>query len=306
MAFEMYDHNGNPVEHKIVRTNGIRMHVCIAGEGELLLLLHGTPKTNACWCKLFPLLTEHFTVIAPDLRGFGYTTKPGATEGYDNLTMDDDLVGMLDALGYDRIHIHGEDRGAEYGWVFCMRHPERVIDMSYGEMAISGYGIEEASYFTEENVYAQYNKTGMWLWHVPFFFVQNIPEMLLEGHECQFWDALLKMSGANPNAISDDLMAEWNDRFTAPGGMRGILETYRAELKNIHINQDLIAKNGKCKTRVMTIGGIEFYGVRVKPYAERIFEKVEKSIVLENSGHHIELEQPEEVAAAITEFMLQK
>lgn len=296
---ELFDHAGNPVDHHFARVNGIKMHYITAGQGEPLLMLHGTPKTNAYWCKVIPLLTQDFTVIAPDLRGFGYTDKPGATEGYDNITMDTDLDELMTSLGYDSFYIHGEDRGAEYAFVYAARHPEKVRAISYGEMAVSGYGIEEASFFTEENVIAQYNNTGKWLWHVPFFFVQNIPEMLLEGHECEFWDQLLVGSCYNPVSIPDELMDEWNARFVAPGGMRGILETYRAELKNVHINQDIINTQGKLDLPVVTVGGIEFYGITVKDHAAKIFSNIKESYVFEECGHHLALEQPQKLADAI-------
>lgn len=300
---EMYDHNDNPVHHKFARTNGIRMHYTIAGEGPVLLLLHGTPKTNYYWYQVMPELTAHFTVVAPDLRGFGYTDKPGASAGYDNETMLHDLEGLMAEVGAERFYIHGEDRGAEYAWYYCAKHPEQVIAVSYGEMAISGYGIEEASYFTEENIVAQFNNTGKWLWHVPFFFVQNIPEMLLEGHECQFWDQLLKGSAYNPASLSDELMAEYNDRFTAPGGMRGILETYRAEIQNIHLNTAIIESQGKVSTPCITVGGIEFYGVTVKGHAEKIFSNIVDSDVLMECGHHLANEQPEKLAAHIEKLL---
>lgn len=300
---EMFDYTGQPVHHYFAGVNGIRMHYVVAGQGPALLLLHGTPKTNYYWYQVMPLLTEHFTVIAPDLRGFGYTDKPGAFQGYDSLTMVQDLDELMVKLNIDRFYIHGEDRGAEYGFVYAAKHPEKVIAMSYGEMAISGYGIEEASYFTEENIIAQYNETGKWLWHVPFFFTQNIPEMLLEGHECQFWNQLLKGSAYNPASLSDELIKEWDDRFTSPGGMRGILETYRAEIKNIHINRDIIENQGKLSLPVITIGGKAFYGITVKGYAERIFSNIKKSVVLEECGHHLANEQPEKLANHICELL---
>jgi pimeloyl-ACP methyl ester carboxylesterase len=300
---EMYDFRKQPVKHGKARVNGILMHYVTAGQGPVILLLHGTPKTNCYWYQIMPILSEKFTVVAPDLRGFGYTDKPGATEGYDSLTNVEDLYELMKGLGYDRFYIHGEDRGAEYGFVYAAKHPEQVIAMSYGEMAVSGYGIEEASYFTEENIIAQYNNTGKWLWHVPFFFVQNIPEMLLEGHECEFWDALLKMSAYNPDSLSDELMDEYNSRFTAPGGMRGILETYRAEIRNMHINRDIVEKHGKLSLPVVTVGGIEFYGVTVKDHAAKIFSNIKNSTVLTECGHHLANEQPEKLAKVIEELL---
>ena len=83
---EIFDHAGAPVRHGRARVNGIRMHYVTGGHGEPILLVHGTPKTHFYWYKLIPRLTEHFTVVAPDLRGFGDTDRPPVEEGYDSLT----------------------------------------------------------------------------------------------------------------------------------------------------------------------------------------------------------------------------
>ncbi len=302
---EMYDHLGNQVTHGRARVNGIIMHYVTAGQGEPLLLLHGTPKAAVYWHKLIPLLSDKFFVIAPDLRGFGFSDIPEASEGYDSLTMVQDLDELMVQLNIDSFHIHGEDRGAEYGFVYAAKHREKVKTISFCEMAVSGYGIEEASYFTEENVNAHYNKTGNWLWHVPFFFVKNIPEMLLEGKESQFWEFLLKASCHNPNSVTEEMKQDLAERFIAPGGMRGILETYRAELKNIKINQEIV-KNGKIDIPLLTIGGDEFYGITVKDHALKIFKEVEKDVLFENCGHNLAIEEPEKLAKELKDFMLNR
>jgi hypothetical protein len=107
---EVYDHNGNAVRHGRARLNDIRMHYYIAGSGPPLLLIHGTPKTNYYWYKLVPLLTPYFTVVAPDVRGFGYTDKPPAAMGYNNTAQAADMAGLMDLLGFERFYVHGEDR----------------------------------------------------------------------------------------------------------------------------------------------------------------------------------------------------
>lgn len=91
---ESYDHTGAPVAHYRLRVNGIRMHGITAGSGPPIVLLHGTPKNSFYWHKLLPLLTPHFTVVAPDLRGFGFTDKPPAAEGYDCLTNAHDIADL--------------------------------------------------------------------------------------------------------------------------------------------------------------------------------------------------------------------
>ena len=108
---ETFDHNNQPVHHGRYRINGIRVHAITAGSGPAIVLLHGTPKNSFYWYKLFPLLTPHFTVVAPDLRGFGYTDKPPATEGYDCRQNAEDVAELMSQLGHEKFHVHGEDRG---------------------------------------------------------------------------------------------------------------------------------------------------------------------------------------------------
>jgi hypothetical protein len=113
---EVYDHTGNAVRHGRARLNSIRMHYYTAGSGPPLLLVHGTPKTNYYWYKLVPLLSQHFTLIAPDLRGFGYTDKPNVGMGYNSTANANDLAALMSMLGYERFHVHGEDRTCSNLW----------------------------------------------------------------------------------------------------------------------------------------------------------------------------------------------
>ena len=132
-----------PVRHGCARANGIRMHYVTAGQGEPLLWIHGTPKTHFYWYKLIPLLTEHFAVVAPDLRGFGYTDRPPAEEGYDSPTNSKDLAELISFLGHESFHVHGEDRGAEFAYVLAATQRDRVKTLSFCEMLLSGEGLEE-------------------------------------------------------------------------------------------------------------------------------------------------------------------
>ena len=77
-AVQITDHQGNKVSHGRVLVNGVRLHYVTAGSGAPLLLLHGVPKTSFYWYRIIPLLTPHFTIVAPDIRGFGDSAKPMA------------------------------------------------------------------------------------------------------------------------------------------------------------------------------------------------------------------------------------
>jgi len=95
---------------------------------------------------------------------------PYAEKGYLSTTMADDLRGLLDALDIGQVFVHGEDRGAEYGFVLASTSPDRVRALSIAEMMLSGFGLEERSYFTETNVVDAAQREGVWEWHIPFFY----------------------------------------------------------------------------------------------------------------------------------------
>lgn len=299
---EIYDHNNVAVKHGRARVNGIRMHYVTAGEGEPLLLLHGTPKTHFYWYRLIPLLTPRFRIVAPDLRGFGDTDKPPAEEGYDSLTNAKDVAELMSQLGHERFHVHGEDRGAEFAYALAASEPDRVITLSFAEMLLSGQGLEEWSNFTPEKVSSQFRMAGVWLWHIPFFWIPHLPEMLITGRERAFWEFWIKAETWNPNAITDEAISEWVARLAAPGGLRGCLETYRAGLKNARINEELIKT--RLKMPVMTIGAPEFFGDLVRDQMERVADNVARSEVFQECGHSLALEAPDRLAASLFEFML--
>lgn len=297
---ETYDHTGTPVVHGRVRANGIRMHYVTAGNGPPLLLVHGTPKTHFYWNRLIPLLTAHHTVVAPDLRGFGDTARPAATEGYDSATNAADLVDLMTALGHDRFHVHGEDRGAEFAYVLAASNPDKVLSLSFAEMLLSGQGLEEWSHFTQDNVNAQFDQRGVWQWHLPFFYLPNIPEMLITGREREFWEYWMKAETWNPAAFGKDELDEWIGHLSAPGGLRGVLETYRAAFRNAAINDRL--KEARLQMPVMTIGAPEFFGGLVTEQMKAVADCVVASHVFQQCGHSIALEAPDRLATALLEL----
>jgi hypothetical protein len=122
--------------------------------------------------------------------------------------------------------------GAEFAYVLAATYPSRVLTLSFGEMLLSGYGLDEYAQYNKANVMAQYEGRGVWLWHIPFFYLANIPEMLITGKEEEFWTYFMESECFNPIALSREAIAEWTGVAKSPGGLRGILETYRAGLVN--------------------------------------------------------------------------
>lgn len=102
----------------------MRLHVAEAGEGEPLVLLHGWPQSWWCWHRVIPTLAESgFHVIAPDLRGYGWSEETAG--GYEKENFARDLVALLDEMGLERVQLIGHDWGALAGFMACIDHPER-------------------------------------------------------------------------------------------------------------------------------------------------------------------------------------
>jgi pimeloyl-ACP methyl ester carboxylesterase len=112
------------VEHEFVSAGGLRSHVALAGDGPPVLLLHGWPQHWYLWRDVIPVVAPHARVIAPDLRGFGWTEVPDA--GYETTQLADDMVALLDELGVGEVTVAGHDWGGYVGFLLAMRDSDRI------------------------------------------------------------------------------------------------------------------------------------------------------------------------------------
>ena len=112
------------VEHRDVEVRGIRLHVAEAGAGPPLILLHGWPQHWWCWRHLIPRLAERHRVLAPDLRGWGWSAAPPGD--YAKSTFAADVLALMDAEGIERARIIGHDWGGYTAFLIALDHPERV------------------------------------------------------------------------------------------------------------------------------------------------------------------------------------
>jgi pimeloyl-ACP methyl ester carboxylesterase len=111
------------VSSRFVDVGDLRVHVAEAGHGEPLVLLHGWPQHWYAWRAMVPRLSAQFRLVMPDLRGHGWTSAPRG--GYDKEQLATDLLGLLDALGLERVGLVGHDWGGWTGFLACLRAPER-------------------------------------------------------------------------------------------------------------------------------------------------------------------------------------
>jgi haloacetate dehalogenase len=186
------------------------------GEGPPVLLLHGHPRTHATWHRVAPILAKHHTVICPDLRGFGRSSKPADSpdhSGSSKRAKALDCVALMERLGHTRFSVVGHDRGAYAAFRLAMDHPARV-----GRLAIlDAIPIIEALERCDDRF-----ATAWYHW---FFFAQaEKPERAILADPKAWYAA------ASPEKLGPEAYADFLDAIQDPATVHGMVEDYRAGL----------------------------------------------------------------------------
>ena len=208
-------------EDRRIETSGASINLVTGGSGPPLLLLHGYPQTHLMWRKLAPRLAAEFTVVAPDLRGYGDSSKPPAgpdNANYSKRSLAQDQVKTMAALGFERFAVAGHDRGARVAHRLARDHPERIERLALLDIVPTLYRFETID---------QKAATSSWHW---FFLIQpsGFPERLI-GAEAEFFlrhqlGALLR----EPAKLAPEAFAEYLRCFKNPETIRATCDEYRA------------------------------------------------------------------------------
>ena len=131
--------------HHTATVNGIQLHYVTGGHGDPVVLLHGWPETWYSWHRVMPALAKNYTVIAPDLRGLGDSSKPPT--GYDGKTVAEDMHQLVTQLGFRTIFLVGHDIGTQVAYSYAAEHPAEVRKLVVMELTIPGlYLLAECHY----------------------------------------------------------------------------------------------------------------------------------------------------------------
>lgn len=203
------------MQQQTVRANGIRINAWVGGEGDPVVLLHGYPQTAQMWRKVAPMLLNRFTVVCPDLRGYGDSDKP--RDGYDKRSMAKDVRETMKALGFERFALVGHDRGARVSHRLAMDYPDAVKNLTVLDIVPTHTVFRD----TGKALAAAY-------WHWFFFQVPDLPEIMLANSAEPFLRSMFRALCFRQDAIEEPMFAEYLRAFTLPGTIRAGLEDYRA------------------------------------------------------------------------------
>jgi pimeloyl-ACP methyl ester carboxylesterase len=268
--------------------NGIQIHYVIGGKGDPLVLLHGWPETWYAWRHVMPALAKNYTVIAPDLRGLGDSSKP--ITGYDGKTVAEDIHQLIGKLGFKTIFLVGHDIGTQVAYSYAAAHPTQVKKLAVMELTIPGFA----------------PPGRMPLWWATFHQTPDIPEALVEGKEIMYLSWFYHNLANNPAAITQADINEYVSHYSAPGGMRAGFEHYRAFPRDAIQNQNY--SKTKLTMPVLALGGgyIPTFGGNITMptiiYGMKILAQNVQDITVPNSGHFIPEEQPKFVIDQLIKF----
>jgi len=204
-----------------IETSGTTINLVHGGDGPPVLLLHGYPQTHVMWHKVAVLLADHFTVVAPDLRGYGDSGKPpsdGNLSIYCKRTMAQDQVEVMAELGFQSYHVAGHDRGARVGHRMALDHPRRVKSFTSLDVVPSQAAFDSMD---ADLAFAWFH------WHL-MRQPAPLPETLISNSAKTYLDFLLESWTAVEGAITDEAYAEYLRCFSNPETIRGTCMDYRS------------------------------------------------------------------------------
>ena len=275
-----------------IDTGEATLRVRHGGSGPPVVLLHGHPRTHATWHRVAPLLAERCTVVCPDLRGYGQSSKPPTTEDhepYSKRAMARDIVGLMTLLGHERFAIVGHDRGAYVAMRTALDHPDRVSHL----VVLDAVPIAEALDRADAR-FAQ----AWWHW---FFLGQTAKpaERLINGDPDAWYQV-------NREVMGEEAYADLREALHDPMTVHAMCEDYRAGLGVDRAADDADRAAGRtidCPTLVLwaTRDDLEdLYGdVRAvwRPWVRDLRgEPIQ-------SGHHMAEELPAVLADRIATFL---
>jgi pimeloyl-ACP methyl ester carboxylesterase len=269
----------------------VRLHAVIGGDGPPLLLIHGWPQTWYAWRMLMPALAEDFEVIAVDQRGIGLSDKP--RDGYDTGALAADLVALMDALGHERFALYGTDTGMPIAYALAADHPERVERLVVSEAPLPGV-TPSPPLFLPPVLNAR-------LWHLMFNQLPGeVNEALVRGREQIFFGAEFAASAGTKKLPPDDVSYYIALLADDPEALRGSFEFYRAIGTTTAQNEE--RKKRRLARPVLAIGGEESGGEGPANAMKLVADDVQ-GVVLAGAAHWVAEQAPEELLAALTQFL---
>ncbi len=285
-------------EQRRVAVGNLTLNVRMGGSGVPLLLLHGFPQTHAVWHKIAPELARNFTVVCPDLKGYGDSDAPApaADSGnYSKRVMGAEMLALMAALGHRRFAVIGHDRGARIGYRLALDHPEAVERLGILDI------LPTAEYWDLAD-----RRFAVNTFHWGFLARDGgLPERLIGKDPEFFQDYLMRLWAGDYGALDPAALEEYRRCFRKPENIAAACADYRAgyTTDDEHDRADRAAGK-KIACPVLVLSGDQYLATgenQVVDIWRRWASDVRGAVI--QSGHFIAEEKPQDVLAALLPFL---
>ena len=268
--------------------NGTRIHYLIGGKGSPVVLLHGYTETSHMWLPILPELAKTHTVVVPDLRGAGDSSKPES--GYDKKNMAVDIHDLVKTLGFKKVSIVGHDIGLMVAYAYAAQFPEETERIVLMDAFLPGIGDWKSVWLMRD------------LWH--FHFYGKVPLALVKDRERTYFEHFWNDFAADPEkSLSEEDRQFYSKAYAQEDGMRAGFEYFR----NFEQDAKDFAELGKTKLTMpmLVLTGEKASGNFLIEQGKLVASNVQGQVV-KGSGHWLMEEAPDTVIPALIDFLNSK
>lgn len=289
------------LHHRTVTVDGVRLHCVEAGDGPLVVLLHGFPEFWYSWRRqIRDLAAAGWRVLVPDQRGYNLSDRPSDRAAYRMDHLVDDVVGLVRWAGVDRAAaVVGHDWGGAVAWQVARRRPE-VLE----RLAVLNAPHPSAY---RAVLRSPLSSPGQLLrsWYVLFFQLPRLPEAALRAFDFAAVEAILRGQPVRPGAFSDDDIAAYKAALDRPGALKATIDWYRANLFGRDGGNGAAADaGGRLEVPTLVIWGERdrYLGAGL---LDGLGDRVEHLRIerLAEASHWVQADAPEEVSRLLLEFL---
>jgi len=267
-----------------IQTDGAKLHVRVGGQGPAVVLLHGFGDTGDMWAPLAADLARDHTVVVPDLRGMGLSSRPAG--GYDKRTQAADIRSVLTALGLDRAAVVGHDIGTMVAYAYAARYPEKTEKLVVMDAPVPGIPPWDSIVRLPA------------LWH--FDFGGPDAERLVAGRERIYLDRFWNEFAGDRTKIDEATRQHYAKLYARPGAMRAAFAQFTSIRQDAEDNK--LAMATKLGMPVLAIGGEKSFGANEAVVMRNAATDVTE-LVVPNAGHWLMEEATSATITAVRAFL---
>jgi len=281
------------LEHKLISTNGIQLHVVQAGpeDGPVVILLHGFPEFWYGWRQQIGYLANvGYRVWAPDQRGYNLSDKPDGIAAYNLDELAKDIVGLIDATGQEKLFLVGHDWGAAVSWWVAAKYPERLSKLVI--LNVPHHRIMQKQ--LRENK-AQMLKS----WYMFMFQIPRLPEMASRARNWQQATNSL-VNSSRPGTFSEEDLALYRKAWSQPKAYTSMVNWYRALMQSPPER----AESSQISVPTLLIWGTQdkFLGQELAQPSIDLCDNG-RLVFIEEASHWVQHEEPAQVNELLSTFL---